>query len=102
MGHEERFPLPRRVAAIGSVKERAPGSPITTGKRQFRTFPVPAAEWGGSTLCCLPFKVGQKLVSTRLAKRPAPAAPRRRLSYRPEPALGCAWLTIAAHIRGPP
>ena len=38
-GHEERFPLPRRVAAIGSVKGPSPEYPVTTGKRRFRTFP---------------------------------------------------------------
>ena len=38
MGHEERFPLPRRVAAIGSVKGRSPEYPITTGKRRKRPF----------------------------------------------------------------
>jgi hypothetical protein len=37
-GHEERFPLPRRVAAIGSVKGPSPEYPVTTGKRRFRTF----------------------------------------------------------------
>ena len=34
MGHEERFPLPRRVAAIGSVKGPSPEYPVTTGKRR--------------------------------------------------------------------
>jgi CspA family cold shock protein len=29
MGHEERFPLPRRVAAIGSVKGPSPDYPVT-------------------------------------------------------------------------
>ena len=38
MGHEERLPLPRRVAAIGSVKGRSPEYPVTTGKRRFQTF----------------------------------------------------------------
>jgi hypothetical protein len=41
MGHEERFPLPRRVAAIGSVKGRSPKYPVTTGKRRFRPFAGP-------------------------------------------------------------
>ena len=49
MGHEERFPLPRRVAAIGSVKGRSPEYPITTGKRRLRTFPTFTPERGGST-----------------------------------------------------
>ena len=38
MGHEERFPLPRRVAAIGSVKGPSPEYPVTTGKRRFQPF----------------------------------------------------------------
>src|SRR6202035_1521475 len=45
-GHEERFPLPRRVAAIGSVKGPSPEYPVTTGKRRFQTF----ARWRWSCL----------------------------------------------------
>ena len=78
MGHEERFPLPRRVAAIGSVKGLSPEYPVTTGKRRQRT--LRSHNRGGQTAihrrpCWLALRLrGISLAVERNAPAPASAS----------------------------
>src|ERR1700738_2571886 len=66
MGHEERFPLPRRVAAIGSVKGPSPEYPVTTGKRRFRPFAALLWNRGSRPL----FRHSARCMKSRLLQHP--------------------------------